>query len=39
VEATAVFTELGVDEGAAWRSLFESPTFLAALDEPMPLAA
>jgi photosystem II stability/assembly factor-like uncharacterized protein len=27
------------DDGAAWRSLFESPTFLAALQEPMPLAA
>jgi single-stranded-DNA-specific exonuclease len=38
-EAQAVFTELGVDEGSAWRSLFESPTFLAALDEAMPLAA
>jgi single-stranded-DNA-specific exonuclease len=38
-EATAVFAELGVDDGAAWRSLFESPTFLAALNEPVPLAA
>jgi single-stranded-DNA-specific exonuclease len=38
-DAQAVFAELGVDEGSAWRSLFESPTFLAALEEPMPLAA
>jgi single-stranded-DNA-specific exonuclease len=38
-EAQAVFAELGVDEGSAWRSLFESPTFLAALEEPLPLAA
>jgi hypothetical protein len=38
-EAQAVFAELGVGDGSAWRSLFESPTFLAALDEPMPLAA
>jgi single-stranded-DNA-specific exonuclease len=38
-EARAVFAELGVDEEAAWRSLFESPTFLAALETPLPLAA
>jgi len=38
-EARAIFAELGVAEGAAWRSLFESPTFLAALLEPLPLAA
>jgi len=37
-EARAIFAELGVGEGA-WRSLFESPTFLAALLEPLPLAA
>jgi single-stranded-DNA-specific exonuclease len=38
-EARAIFAEIGVAEGAAWRSLFESPTFLAALLEPLPLAA
>jgi single-stranded-DNA-specific exonuclease len=38
-EVRAIFTELGLDEGGRWRSLFESPTFLAALEEPMPLAA
>jgi single-stranded-DNA-specific exonuclease len=38
-EARAIFAELGFGEGAAWRSLFESPTFLAALLEPLPLAA
>jgi single-stranded-DNA-specific exonuclease RecJ len=38
-EARAVFAELGVDDGAAWRSLFESPTFLAALETRVPLAA
>jgi single-stranded-DNA-specific exonuclease len=37
--ARAVFDELGVSDGAAWRSLVESETFLAALREPMPLAA
>jgi single-stranded-DNA-specific exonuclease len=37
--ARAVFTELGVEQGGAWRSLVESETFLAALKEPMPLAA
>ena len=36
--ARAVFAELGVEEGG-WRSLVESETFLAALKEPMPLAA
>jgi single-stranded-DNA-specific exonuclease len=38
-EAHAIFGELGLDERGRWRSLFESPTFLAALQEPMPLAA
>jgi RecJ OB domain len=38
-EAQAVFAELGVSEGSSWRSLFESPTFLAALEEPLQLAA
>jgi single-stranded-DNA-specific exonuclease len=37
--ARAVFAELGAEEGGAWRSLVESETFLAALKEPMPLAA
>jgi single-stranded-DNA-specific exonuclease len=37
--ARAVFAELGVKEGGAWRSLVESETFLSALKEPMPLAA
>jgi single-stranded-DNA-specific exonuclease len=37
--ARAVFAELGVEEGGAWRSLVESETFLSALKEPMPLAA
>jgi single-stranded-DNA-specific exonuclease len=37
--ARAVFTELGVADGGPWRSLVESETFLAALKEPMPLAA
>jgi single-stranded-DNA-specific exonuclease len=37
--ARGVFTELGVEDGGAWRSLVESETFLAALKEPMPLAA
>jgi single-stranded-DNA-specific exonuclease len=37
--ARAVFTELGVADGGSWRSLVESETFLAALKEPMPLAA
>jgi single-stranded-DNA-specific exonuclease len=37
--ARAVFAELGVEEGGPWRSLVESETFLAALKEPMPLAA
>ncbi|HEX5468435.1 MAG TPA: single-stranded-DNA-specific exonuclease RecJ [Gaiellaceae bacterium] len=37
--ARAVFSELGVEDGGAWRSLVESETFLAALREPMPLAA
>jgi single-stranded-DNA-specific exonuclease len=35
----AVFGELGIEEGSAWRSLVESETFRATLREPMPLAA
>jgi single-stranded-DNA-specific exonuclease len=38
-EARAVFAELGLEEGSAWRSLLESPTFLAALEAPLRLAA
>jgi single-stranded-DNA-specific exonuclease len=43
-EAQAIFKELGLDgDGAAWRSLLESPTFRALLDEGeegvMPKAA
>jgi single-stranded-DNA-specific exonuclease len=38
-ESRAIFAELGLDKAGVWRSLFESPTFLAALREPMPLAA
>jgi single-stranded-DNA-specific exonuclease len=37
--ARGVFTELGLANGGSWRSLVESETFLAALKEPMPLAA
>jgi single-stranded-DNA-specific exonuclease len=37
--ARAVFGELGIAEGGAWRSLVESDTFRAALLEPVPLAA
>jgi single-stranded-DNA-specific exonuclease len=37
--ARAVFTELGIADGGSWRSLVESETFLAALSEPLPLAA
>jgi single-stranded-DNA-specific exonuclease len=37
--ARAVFAELGLEEGGPWRSLVESETFVAALKEPMPLAA
>jgi single-stranded-DNA-specific exonuclease len=37
--ARGVFTELGLADGGSWRSLVESETFLAALKEPMPLAA
>jgi len=36
-EAQAVFAELGLEEGGPWRSLLESATFRALLDEP-PLA-
>jgi single-stranded-DNA-specific exonuclease len=33
-EAQAIFTELGLEgDGAAWRSLLESPTFRALLDQ------
>ena len=39
-EAHVIFAELGLDEDAATRRhLVESPTFLAALREPYPLAA
>jgi single-stranded-DNA-specific exonuclease len=39
-EAHAIFAELGLDEDAATRRhLVESPTFLATLREPYPLAA
>ena len=39
-EAHAIFAELGLDEGAPpRRHLVESPTFLATLREPYPLAA
>jgi single-stranded-DNA-specific exonuclease len=43
-EAQAIFTELGLEsDGAAWRSLLESPTFRALLDDGeegvMPKAA
>ncbi len=37
--AREVFAELGLADGGSWRSLVESETFLAALQEPMPLAA
>jgi single-stranded-DNA-specific exonuclease len=37
--ARAVFAELGVEAGGGWRSLFESPTFLAALSEGYAVAA
>jgi single-stranded-DNA-specific exonuclease len=36
-EAQAVFAELGLEDGAPWRSLLESATFRALLDDP-PLA-
>jgi single-stranded-DNA-specific exonuclease len=40
VEAAAIFAELGLDgERNDRRHLVESPTFLAVLREPMPLAA
>jgi single-stranded-DNA-specific exonuclease len=35
----AVFEELGIAQGGAWRSLVESETFRAALKEALPLAA
>jgi single-stranded-DNA-specific exonuclease len=39
-EAQAIFAELGLDEEAGTRRhLVESPTFLAALREPYPMAA
>ncbi len=37
-EAEAIFAELGLDNGGGWRSLLESLTFKALLDEPAPLA-
>jgi single-stranded-DNA-specific exonuclease len=37
--ARGVFAELGIADGSSWRSLVESETFLAALKEPMSLAA
>jgi RecJ OB domain len=37
--ARAVFGELGIAEGGGWRSLVESPTFLAALSEGYAAAA
>ncbi|MGE5273477.1 MAG: single-stranded-DNA-specific exonuclease RecJ [Verrucomicrobiota bacterium] len=36
-EAQAIVAELGLQNGGGWRSLLESPTFRALLDEP-PLA-
>ena len=36
-EAQAVFAELGLEDGGPWRSLLESATFRALLDDP-PLA-
>jgi single-stranded-DNA-specific exonuclease len=39
-EATAIFAELGLaDDAQGRRHLVESPTFLAVLREPLPLAA
>jgi single-stranded-DNA-specific exonuclease len=39
-QAQAIFAELGLDEEpATWRPLVESPTFLAALRERLPIAA
>jgi hypothetical protein len=38
-EGRAIFAELGLEDGGHWRSLLESPTFLATVREPMPLAA
>jgi single-stranded-DNA-specific exonuclease len=38
-ESRAIFSELGLDAGGGWRSLFESPTFQAAVRDSMPLAA
>jgi single-stranded-DNA-specific exonuclease len=37
--ARGVFGELGIAEGGGWRSLVESPTFLAALSEGYAAAA
>ena len=37
-EAEVILAELGLDNGDGWRSLLESPTFRALLDEPAPLA-
>ena len=37
-EARAIFAELGLEEGAGWRSLLESETFRALLAEEPALA-
>jgi single-stranded-DNA-specific exonuclease len=37
-EGEMILAELGLDNGGGWRSLLESPTFRALLDEPPPLA-
>jgi single-stranded-DNA-specific exonuclease len=37
VDAAAIFAELGLDEGAAKRHLYESPTFRRLLEEPAAL--
>jgi single-stranded-DNA-specific exonuclease len=36
-EGEAIFAELGLDDGGAWRSLLESETFRTLLDEPAEL--
>ncbi len=38
VEGEAIFAELGLEEGTAWRSLLESETFRALLTEGEPLS-
>jgi single-stranded-DNA-specific exonuclease len=37
VDAAAIFAELGLDQGAAKRHLYESPTFRRLLEEPAAL--